>query len=264
MRRNIVNLLVITTIVICSIIICNIIKLNNNIVAAQEQNDISLNNEENLHNTTDEHKIYSKIFTDEDYKELPIHYTSASYAYDTSSPEKATGVADYSFVAKVKRVLRTEYRNPSPAVRNGVDVIVYDPYTVYEVEIVQNIKGELDKSKNIEVFLHGGINEDGESCSFMEGLGFLNIGEYYILLPYTANDGRLGISAGSSVVSLGTLSTTEINLINGITMQSSAVRETGSRIDDIIATYVEAEKNSIVPENKQIVKSKIYDVEVSE
>ncbi len=270
MKRKIIFLLVV---IISVILTVSVIMINS---SKEKETAIIFIGEEYKNNTTDNenfnkkstfatnNKEYSVIYNKEDYKDLPINYISASYAYDTSSPAKATGVADYSFVAKINGILRTEYRNPSNVMREDGEITVYDPYTVYDVEVIRNIKGELDKSKNIEVVLHGGISEDGESCVFMEGLEFLNVGEYYILLPYTASDGRLGISNGTSVVSLGTLNDTEIKSINETKISTSAVRDNSDRDVDIITTYVEAEKNSVVPENKQIVKSKIYDVEVSE
>lgn len=270
MRKKVISLLIIVIIIIATITICYAVKANKSSLVAQNENSGSIKIEEEnkkIANTIENKEIYSKSYTDEEYKNLPINYTSASYAYDTSSPEKATGVADYSFVAKIKGVIRTEYRNPTPAVHDGVEVTVYDPYTVYDVEIIENIKGELDKSKNIEVVLHGGVNEDGNSCTFLEGLDFLNVGEYYILLPYTATDGRLGISNRTSIVSLGNLSETEaksIDSIDTLTIYNTDTKENGrNSYTDTIKTYINAEKNSIVPEDKELVKSQIYDVEVS-
>lgn len=44
--------------------------------------------------------------------DLPINYTSAMWMYDTSTPEKAMGISAYAFVARVNKILRTEYKNP--------------------------------------------------------------------------------------------------------------------------------------------------------
>lgn len=270
MRKKVIILLIIAiTIIIATITICYTIRESKSSLVAGNDNAGKIKTEENkkIANTIENKEIYSKNYTDEEYKNLPINYTSASYAYDTSSPEKATGVADYSFVAKIKGVIRTEYRNPAPAVHDGVEVTVYDPYTVYDVEIIENIKGELDKSKNIELVLHGGVSEDGKSCSFLEGLDFLNVGEYYILLPYTATDGRLGISNRTSIVSLGNLSETEANLINTVetlsTYNTDTKENSRNSYTDTIKAYINAEKNSVVPEGKELVKSQIYDAEVN-
>lgn len=270
MRKKVISLLIIAIIIIATITICYTVKANKSSLVAQNENNGSIKIEEEnkkIANTIENKEIYSKSYTDEEYKNLPINYTSASYVYDTSSPEKATGVADYSFVAKIKGVIRTEYRNPAPAVHDGVEVTVYNPYTVYDVEIIENIKGELDKSKNIEVVLHGGVSEDGKSCTFLEGLDFFNVGEYYILLPYTATDGRLGISNRTSIVSLGKLSETEaksIDSIDKLAIYNTDTKENGrNSYTDTIKTYINAEKNPIVPEDKKRVKSQIYDVEVS-
>ena len=88
--------------------------------------------------------------------------------------------------------------------------------------------------------MHGGLNIDKKSYTIFSGIDFLNVGEYYILLPYTASDGRLGISNKTSIVNLG--------------------KSIGSS-NYTVKTYKEAAKNPIVPEGKKHLKSKLYDVE---
>lgn len=199
------------------------------------------NQESEKSSTSVNNVSYSKEYKESDYKELPIEYSSASYAYDTTTPEKAMGVADYAFVGKVTGVLRTEYRFPATVYSEEGEKVAYTPYTVYSVEIVENIKGELVKAKNIEVVQHGGITYDGKKIELMEGMKLLNVGEYYILLPYTASDGRMGISCSTSIVPLG----------QGL--------ET-----DIVNKYVKAYENQIVPEGKTVKKSQVYDAKLPE
>lgn len=213
-----------------------------------------------------EYETYSINYNEKDYKDLPINYIAASYAYDTSTPEKATGVADYCFIAKINGILRTEYRHPSQVVRDGVEVTVYDPYTVYSVEVIDNIKGEVIKTKSLEVVQHGGITSDGSQIVLMEGMDLLKVGEYYILLPYTASDGRLGISNSTSIVNLGVPSENEVtafkNVRNSTNDLSSANKNERSSLN-IINKYVEASENPVVPEGKTTIKSQIYDVELA-
>lgn len=74
---------------------------------------------------------------------MPIYTTSAMWVYDGSTPEKAMGISDYAFVAKVDKILRTEYKNPVEIeiTANGEKKeMVYDPYTVYEITVIENIK----------------------------------------------------------------------------------------------------------------------------
>lgn len=234
--------------------------------------------EENTKNQESEKNIasvnnvsYSKEYKESDYKELPIDYSRASYAYDTTTPEKAMGVADYAFIGKVTGVLRTEYRFPATVYSEEGEKVVYTPYTVYSVEIIENIKGDLVKAKNIEVVQHGGITSDGEKIELMEGMKLLNVGEYYILLPYTSSDGRMGISCSTSIVPLGQLSEGEQNSISSIeniktSINASSVED--RRIDgnaaDIVNKYVKVYENQIVPEGKTVKKSQIYDAKLTE
>lgn len=175
-------------------------------------------------------ETYSLEYNAEDYKDLPKFEAIAGYAYDTSSPEKAIGVADYVFIAKINGIIRTEYKFSTK-----------DPYTVYSATVIENIKGEIIKDENIEIIVHGGLNIDKKSYTIFSGIDFLNVGEYYILLPYTASDGRLGISNNTSIVYLG--------------------KSIGSSTNTV-ERYREAAKNPIAPEGKKYIKSQLYDAEL--
>lgn len=201
-------------------------------------------------------EIYSVEYNSKDYKDLPINYTEACYAYDTSTPEKAIGVADYVFIAKINSILRTEYRFGTQG-----------PYTVYSATVIQNIKGEIIKNENIEIVLHGGLNKDKSSYSFMSGMDFLNVGEYYILLPYTASDGRLGISNRTSIVSLGKLNQNTVKTLKDTTLLQNAIENAdlkrGTKAIDIVSRYMKAAENPIIPEGKTHVRSHLYDIELN-
>ena len=200
-----------------------------------EDSDISIPDLSEYEQTKEKEKeeinevTYSLEYNSADYKDLPRIESEVGYAYDTGSPEKAIGVADYVFIAKINGILRTEYRFNTK-----------EPYTVYSATVIENIKGEIIKDKNIEIFIHGGLNSDKKSYTIFGGIEFLNVGEYYILLPYTASDGRLGISNTTSIVELG--------------------KSIGSS-NSTVERYKEAAKSPIAPEGKKYVKSKLYDVE---
>lgn len=269
MRKKIIILSIICLLLITLAIVIKNIEPNNvdDIVVGKLSNEVEKQN--NQTNIKDEsfsnEETYSVTYNDEDYKNLPVSYSSASYAYDTSTPEKAIGVADYAFIAKVNGVIRTEYRHPLTVYRDGEEKIVYDPYTVYSVEVIENIKGEVVKTNNLEVVQYGGITNDGSQIVLMEGMELLEVGEYYILLPYTASDGRLGISNATSIVNLGVPSESEVSEFENIKISnslSSSNRNDKSAIG-IINKYVEASENPVVPEGKTTIKSQIYDVELA-
>ena len=97
-------------------------RLNNTVTDYQykfgivKDSDISIPNLSEYEQTKEKEKeeinevTYSLEYNAADYKELPRIESEVSYAYDTRSPEKAIGVADYVFIAKINGILRTEYR----------------------------------------------------------------------------------------------------------------------------------------------------------
>lgn len=117
------------------------------------------------------------------YNNLPVTRAHGMKMYDTSTPEKAIGISDYVFVAKINKILRTEYKNQIQIKDdNKVKTISSDPYTIYEIEVLDNIKGYLKTNEPIEFMQYGGLNEDGKSYIFMDNGELLNEGEYYILM----------------------------------------------------------------------------------
>ncbi len=102
------------------------------------------------------------------YNGLPVEYSLASYMYDTATPEKAIGISDYVFVAKVNEIARTEYKYPVEAeISLNKKIKRTTPYTIYNISVIKNIKGELVTSKPIEFMQYGGLSEDGKSYSLI-------------------------------------------------------------------------------------------------
>ena len=100
---------------------------------------------------------------------LPVDYAHAIYAYDTSTPENTAMASKYIFIAKVNKVLRTEYWNPVEVeVDENTTTTLYDPFTVYSIDVIKNIKGELITSESIELMQYGGINKEGDSYTTHE------------------------------------------------------------------------------------------------
>lgn len=138
---------------------------------------------------------------------LPINYTSAIWMYDTATPEKAMGISDYSFVARVNKILRTEYKNPVEVkitADGKKNKIVYDPYTIYEITIIDNIKGEIITTEPIELMQFGGLNKDGKSYTFLNDSGLLTLGNYYIFLANVwPEENILEVSEPTRIINLG-------------------------------------------------------------
>lgn len=141
---------------------------------------------------------------------------SASREGDSSVPENAVAYSDYVFIAKINKILRTEYRNPVEIISDtGPNIIQKDPYTVYEISVIENLKGELVVDRPIEFVQYGGINEDGETYTLLKDSSLLNIGDYYLLLVgVIPNTNEIEVSDNNRMISLGSdISKIDSNLI---------------------------------------------------
>ena len=168
------------------------------------------------------------------YNGLPVNISRASYLFDTSTPEKAVGISDYVFVAKINKIARTEYRDPV-TIETGLfsSEVWTTPYTYYEIEVVKNIKGELITSEPIEYMQYGGINEDGETYTFMEGTGLLETGKYYILMADTfGGDGGI----------------IEVTEPNRRILLDDVENDEDVENSELVKRYEEAYKNEYIPE----------------
>ena len=148
-------------------------------------------------------------------KDLPIYSTSAMWLYDTSTPERAMGISDYAFVARINKVLKTVYMNPITleASLNSERKTIYDPYTVYEIMVVENIKGEIVTNKAIELMQYGGLNYDGKSYTLLENSELLTPGNYYILLTNVwPEQNILEVSEPTRIIKLGS----NLDVVNSV------------------------------------------------
>lgn len=199
--------------------------------------------------------IKNKAFknSDAELNGLPVYYSHAVYAFDTSTPEKAYGASKYVFIAKVNGILRTEYINPTEVeVGIGKTEIVYDPVTVYSISVIKNIKGNLITSESIELKQHGGISKDNKSYTFVENSSLLNTGEYYMFLTGAEeNGGILEATNPERIISLGN----DLNLINNVqskkivskNIESKATKKVVEKIENYI--FVEEEIEPERPNN---------------
>lgn len=156
--------------------------------------------------------ILAGIFFNNSSDDLIVR-TYASRIGDSSVPENAVEYSDYVFIAKINKILRTDYRNP---VEVGFGIVQKDPYTIYEISVIENLKGNLITDEPIELVEYGGINEDGKTYTLFEDADLLNIGEYYLLLVSVIPDtDELEVSDNNRMLSLGeNLSEIDSSLIN--------------------------------------------------
>lgn len=144
-------------------------------------------------------KLESNIFPLKD----PISVINAEYkrpvvcvdwAFDVSDKSKVAGFHDYVFVGEVKKVVGTGY----------TDVTYYggfdfddNPFTRYEIRVLENIKGELTKNKDIPLTKHDGVHYFGKRASMFEGDSLPDEGECYIFICRADEKGELNIGSFS-------------------------------------------------------------------
>lgn len=153
---------------------------------------------------------------------LPIEKIQGSMVYDMSTQEKAIGAADNVFVGKINKIIKTTYDD------NDI------PSTIYEVEVLENIKGELPIDKSINLTQLGGLNKNQKSYTFYENAYFLDLESVYLILAFVPfQNGDLVIHNEYTYIKLenepALLSTSSNNIIN---------------------QYKEAYQNQIIPEDK--------------
>lgn len=172
------------------------------------------------------------------YKSISYYtITSVLYMYDTSIPEQAVGISDYVFVAKVDGIDRTDYIDTGTVELSlSGNKKIKSPYTVYDIEVVKNIKGELLTSKPIEYMHYGGINKDGKSYTYIPEVRPLETGKYYILLVNTfrENGGALETSDKNRIILLD-------DVENDEDIENS----------ELVKKYEEAYKNEYIPEGAE-------------
>lgn len=155
------------------------------------------------------------------FEHLPVEKIKGSMVYDMSTKEKSIGAVDNVFVAKINNIVKTVYDE------NDI------PSTIYEIEVIENIKGNLPSNKTIELTQKGGLNKNKKSYTFYENAYLLEEGQEYIILAFVPfNNGDLVIHNEHTYIKLDNNSISKKNSIN------------------IIEQYKEAYKNQIIPSSK--------------
>lgn len=135
-------------------------------------------------------------------KEIPTYAIHSDYTLDVDNPNEVVADADYVFVAKVKKETETIYKNKTPMEQeNGSIEYIGEAYTQYKIEVISNLKNELETNKEISLEKQGGIREDGSAYDVFEDDQLPIVGEVYIFTAYKQDDGSLLVSGANSTIS---------------------------------------------------------------
>ena len=117
------------------------------------------------------------------------------WVYDIGDKEKVVGFSDYVFVGEVKKVVGTGYTDVDFS--DGLRMFS-QPYTQYEIRVIENLKGELVTDRDIPLTKHDGVYLFGKKVSMTEGDNLPDEGECYIFICSADEKGELHIGSLSS------------------------------------------------------------------
>lgn len=130
---------------------------------------------------------------------LPINYLSGSYSINTEDYRELAGDADNIFVAKIDKLIDTEYRDMFKREDESKNMEDWgSPYTNYEVTVLENIKGNLIKDTPIPITKSGGVIYDNSAIEVYENDQLPKVGNIYVMYGYTQSDGSILVSGPNS------------------------------------------------------------------
>ena len=117
------------------------------------------------------------------------------WVFNIGDKNKVAGFHDYVFVGEVKKVVGTGYTDVDFS--DGLRMFS-QPYTQYEIRVIENLKGELVTDRDIPLRKHDGAYLFSKSVSMMEDDNLPDVGECYIFICSADEEGELNIGSFSS------------------------------------------------------------------
>ncbi len=109
----------------------------------------------------------------------PIETIDGTYSVDVTDFKQVVGDSDYVIVAEVKDYVDTSYS------------VTGLPLTEYSVQVVENIKGKLDTTTEIDLIKEGGLNKKHSAFIVYENDFLPQIGKTYIFCLYGQSSGAI-------------------------------------------------------------------------
>lgn len=113
--------------------------------------------------------------------DYPTETYGVTYSIDVTNLSEVVGDSDYVVVAEVKDYLATTYS------ASGF------PLTEYSIQVIENIKGNLDQSQEINMLKEGGINEKNTAFAVYENDFLPQVGKTYIFCLYGQSSGAIRV-----------------------------------------------------------------------
>ena len=130
-----------------------------------------------------------------DVDSLPISELLVFYSFDKDNINMMVGNSDYVFVGRVLENTGTQYGNYGYIEGRRVGGM---PYTYYNVQVLENIKGRLRTAEPVEVQKRGGLAESKKVVSLEEGDRLPREGGIYVFVAHAQEDGSLVLNGRQS------------------------------------------------------------------
>ncbi len=134
-----------------------------------------------------------------DMASLPIIRQKADSVIDPDNPREVVGFADYYFVAKVIKTVKTDYRNSVVVETSTGRKEISMPYTIYKMSVVRNIKGALPTDHDIQVTKAGGLMKDNSAILLFEDDVMPEYDKTYIIAASVQPNGEILISGSNAL-----------------------------------------------------------------
>lgn len=146
-------------------------------------------------------------------------------------------MADYVFAPSAPQNDGTRYEDTRTVEDSSGDPKeVGTPYTSFTVQVLNNIKGELQTTNPITLIKHGGVSQGQKAVYVYENDQLPQENATYIFLTYAQPDGSLLVSGPNSNISVDTAAAAD----------AESVEES-----DVYQTYKEAYENEVVPVERE-------------
>lgn len=136
--------------------------------------------------TLSREEIAALIGTDD----FPVEQIDGSYSIDISDLRQVVGDSDYVVIAEVCGYNDTSYS------------VTGTPLTQYSIQVIENIKGKLDTSKQLDLIKEGGINQDNDRFLVYSGDILPRVGGYYIFCIYGQSSGGIRVCGAGYTLSI--------------------------------------------------------------
>jgi hypothetical protein len=128
-----------------------------------------------------------------------ISEVHGTYIYDEDSYSELAGVSDYVIIGNVNKEISTEYRRPIEiTTESGGTETIGIPYTNYEVQVLENLKGNLVTDRPITITKKGGITEDKSQYILFGSDVMPESGQTYVFYIFAQEDGSNLVSGANS------------------------------------------------------------------